>query len=236
MNGLKFIRKRCNYSQAALANELNVSRQAIYMWENSKKTLPDTRKKMLCDFFGLTNLNYFDEISTNDAKELSELKLYPYKCDGSEKYKFTPPIGNEKASGFYKPYIENQLSLDELMKIIEAKEKRIYDEIHKLIFGDHITNSMNNVVSFNRIERIFGGLSESISSIDKKKAGTRMVYFRVLFAMISAIGISFEVITKDDVSLLEDAIDSEYCDLVNSLSDLMTSKIRDKTNKCATPK
>lgn len=228
MNGLKFIRKRCNYSQAALADELNVSRQAIYMWENSKKPLPNARKKMLCNFFGLANSDFFDEISDDIVKELSKFKLYSYKCGEYERYKFAPPNGNGKVFGCFKPYVENSLSLDEQIKIIEAKEKKLYEEIHNLIFADPVTNSMNNICSFNRIERIFGGLSESIGSIDKKKAGTRMVYFRTLFALVSAIGISFEVISEEDALLPNDTLDNEYSSLLISMSDLITSKIQEK--------
>ena len=44
MNGLKYIRTKCNYSQRALAEVMGVSRQAINMWENSKK-LPSKERK-----------------------------------------------------------------------------------------------------------------------------------------------------------------------------------------------
>ena len=48
MNGLKYIRTKCNYSQRALAEAMGVSRQAINMWENSKKLPSKERKEDLC--------------------------------------------------------------------------------------------------------------------------------------------------------------------------------------------
>jgi len=48
MNGLKYIRTKCNYSQRALAEAMGVSRQAINMWENSKKLPSKERKEDRC--------------------------------------------------------------------------------------------------------------------------------------------------------------------------------------------
>ena len=39
MNGLTYIRTRCNISQSELADILQVSKQAISMWENGKKEI-----------------------------------------------------------------------------------------------------------------------------------------------------------------------------------------------------
>lgn len=37
MNGLSFIRLRCNLSQGQLAEKLGVTRQAIHLWENRRE-------------------------------------------------------------------------------------------------------------------------------------------------------------------------------------------------------
>ena len=41
MNGLSFIRRRCNLSQGQLAEKLGVTRQAINLWENRREPLPE---------------------------------------------------------------------------------------------------------------------------------------------------------------------------------------------------
>ena len=53
MNGLRYIRKQCNFSLSQLAERLEVSRQIISAWENGKKEIPEMRKKQLADFFGI---------------------------------------------------------------------------------------------------------------------------------------------------------------------------------------
>ena len=61
MNGLSFIRRRCNLSQGQLAAKLGVTRQAINLWENRREPLPEARKEQLGRFFGL-DPELFDEI------------------------------------------------------------------------------------------------------------------------------------------------------------------------------
>lgn len=62
MNGLSFIRRRCNLSQGQLAQMLGVTRQAINLWENRREPLPEARLRQLSDFFGLEP-ELFSEIS-----------------------------------------------------------------------------------------------------------------------------------------------------------------------------
>lgn len=51
MNGLKYIRTRCNLSLNDLAETIGVSRQALSAWENEKKDIPEQRKQQLSEFF-----------------------------------------------------------------------------------------------------------------------------------------------------------------------------------------
>lgn len=76
MNGLKFIRTRCNYSQAALAEELGVSRQTINMWECAKKPLSESRKNELKEFFGLETDEWFGEIDNDTIEKIKKLPMY----------------------------------------------------------------------------------------------------------------------------------------------------------------
>lgn len=51
MNGLRYIRTRCNLSISELAEQLGVTRQAICSWETGKKVVPEKRKAQLAFFF-----------------------------------------------------------------------------------------------------------------------------------------------------------------------------------------
>ena len=72
MNGLRYIRKQCNFSLSQLAERLEVSRQIISAWENGKKEIPEMRKKQLADFFGIDKC-FFDEISEEQKRILLDI-------------------------------------------------------------------------------------------------------------------------------------------------------------------
>lgn len=55
---------------------MGVSRQAINMWENSKKLPSKERKEDLCNIFGIGNSDYFGELTVNNTKKLEELPIY----------------------------------------------------------------------------------------------------------------------------------------------------------------
>ena len=62
MNGLKFIRKQCNFSLSGLADYIGVSRQIISAWENGVKEIPRKRRQQLAQFFGIEE-GFFGEIT-----------------------------------------------------------------------------------------------------------------------------------------------------------------------------
>lgn len=75
MNGLKYIRTRCNLSLNALADTMGITRQALSMWETGKKEIPEQRKEQLAQFFGIDKA-YFGEITEAEKKELLERQCF----------------------------------------------------------------------------------------------------------------------------------------------------------------
>lgn len=66
-------RKRLNLSQEELSNKLFVSRQTISQWENNQTSPTIDNFLRLCDIFGITMNDFFeDNVSTNE--KLSESK------------------------------------------------------------------------------------------------------------------------------------------------------------------
>lgn len=75
MNGLKYIRIRCNLSLSELAEMIGVTRQALSSWKNERKEIPPRRKKELSDFFGIDEA-YFGEILQEEKKRLIEKAIW----------------------------------------------------------------------------------------------------------------------------------------------------------------
>ena len=91
MNGLKYIRTRCNLSLSELADMIGVSRQALSFWENGRKDIPEQRLEQLAEFFGV-NREFLGEISDEMKNELIDKAMFRYDENGKEYYRFRPPF------------------------------------------------------------------------------------------------------------------------------------------------
>lgn len=201
MNGLKFIRTRCNYSQAALAEQLNVSRQAINMWKCSKKNLSDSRKKELKEFFGLDNDNLFGEIDDETVKKISNLPLYRIVDETSEHFRFSPI--NESFSTHsihFSNNEENPISLDDKCTLKRHELKKTIEEIQEYSEKLGLKNSYDRIHRINITQRILGGIFDALKIVDSKKANKKMIYIYTLFSIIDAINIAFGNISLDDIT------------------------------------
>ena len=75
MNGLKFIRTRCNISLNELADILDVSRQQVSAWENGVKPISQKKIKPVIEVFLVLTKNIF-WIYQKMIKSLLFPKLY----------------------------------------------------------------------------------------------------------------------------------------------------------------
>ena len=103
MNGLRWLRIRCNLSTSELADQLGVTRQAVCSWESGKKAIPEKRKNQMAAFFGIDR-TYFDEIDEEKRNELlsagsgRNATAYSAEYDSKGFYKKSPgKWGNCKA-------------------------------------------------------------------------------------------------------------------------------------------
>lgn len=78
MNGLSFIRRRCNLSQGQLAEKLGVTRQTINLWENCREPLTEARKEQLSWFFGLE----LELLMRSTRSRRTPCSIVPVSCAG----------------------------------------------------------------------------------------------------------------------------------------------------------
>ena len=89
MNGLKIIRIQCNYSVGELAAEIGVSRQMISAWENGKKSIPESRKMQLAEYFGVEP-ELIGEINEQKKRDIVNRTFYRWRNDKAEHFRFKP--------------------------------------------------------------------------------------------------------------------------------------------------
>lgn len=240
MNGLKFIRTRCNYSQAALAEQLNVSRQAINMWESSKKSLSEKRKKELMLFFGLENSDWFCEIDNETVKKIQALPLYRVVGEASEHFHFSPH--NEPMKIHFSADEEVIISLDDKCTLKRAELKKTLEAIQEYSENRGVKNSYGRMHRINIIQRILIGIFDAIKCTDTKKPNKKMMYIYTLFAIIDAINISYGNISIEDLPESNRSKASsdlyDYTEFTKSLSknisehiDFYSKKIEERSNR-----
>lgn len=202
MNGLKYIRTRCNYSQRALAEILGVSRQAVNMWENSKKPPSQGHKEALCLILGIDNPDYLGELTPEIYAELKELPIYKIPFDGdSEKFAFKP-IKSDDLRYQFKHLTQNndeQLSLDDKCSLKRLELKTLLEDINNYAIEGNIKNSLNNLSGMNRALQIFGRTLDLAKEARSKHPEYVMVYFYTMLAVLDAMNISFGNTEKEDI-------------------------------------
>ncbi len=147
MNGLKYIRIRCNLSSTELASILGVTRQALSAWENGKKEIPEHRVAELSEYFGIDG-KYFDELSDADVDCILTKAMFRYELNGKETYKFKPELQEYTDMMWFPEHRE--MSLDEELSLAKKKKQEMLDKIDRIIGN---TDSPYMVDRINRIHR-----------------------------------------------------------------------------------
>lgn len=133
MNGLKYIRTRCNLSSSELADVLGVTRQALSSWENGKKEIPEQRLNELEEYFGLES-EYFGDISDTDIEYILGKAMFRYDINGKEAYRFkseTDSFDCEESDMYF--YENSEISLDEQLVLAKKKKRKTIEKIEDII-------------------------------------------------------------------------------------------------------
>ncbi len=199
MNGLKLIRTISNYSQANLAEKLGVTRQAVNMWEHSRKPILESRRAEICELLGVKNPEWLDEIDEETMNLIRTHKLYKKVEDGIEHFHFSP---TDYKYGKYYLYINNNedFTVDDRCEMKRMKFKKLLSEITDYIESERseIRNSMGRIVRFNHADKIVGDVFEAWRTAMEKRPELKMVYVYAIFSALDAVSISFDLITEED--------------------------------------
>ena len=194
MNGLKFIRTRCNISLSELASVLSVSRQQISTWENGVKPISQNRLSQLSKYFGVDE-KYFLNISEEDKEYIVSKALYRRQDNEKEVYCFIKQ-GEMKDDFKYRSfsYPNFEESLDEQMIHAKKKKKETMEGILEAMgyFGkpDKI---VEDVSAIDRGCKVYDALTKYLRQMPNEKPGTTILYYNmarnVLFSLLIANGL-----------------------------------------------
>lgn len=142
MNGLRYVREKYKMSITDLAEKLGISRQAVSIWEQSKKPIPEKRLEELSTIFSIPK-EYFAEISDIQELEIEkhmldqeivksehDVEMTYEDADGSVQHvTLTEP---DSALVAYSQYNDSQISKRKLLNKIDSI---ISGEPHKAIIS-----------------------------------------------------------------------------------------------------
>lgn len=143
MNGLKFIRTRCNISATVLADYLGVTRQMVCAWENGRKEIPEKRKNILADYFGIDKC-YLGEISEEDIEKLMHSAMH-YYINRPDRMQLR--FGNDQTGNGSPVCVddENFESVDKKLQKAKDRATNLEERISKKIRGNHNTSIIDEI-------------------------------------------------------------------------------------------
>ncbi len=200
MNGLKFIRTRCNISLSELANVLGVSRQHISAWENGVKSISQPRLSQLSEYFGIDE-KYFGKITEDDKKFIINKSLYRRQDNDKEVYCFIKQ-GEIEDDVKYREYCYPAWdeSLDEKMNNAKKMKKETIDGIERAIGYFGIPNKLiDEICSINRGCEIYGSVTKYLEQMPNEEIVMRMVYYNMLKNILMSLLFSHDLISREEV-------------------------------------
>lgn len=202
MNGLKYIRTRCNLSLSELADMLGVSRQALSSWENGRKDIPEQRVEQLAEFFGVKR-EFLGEISDEMKNELIDKAMFRYDENGKEYYRFKPQEGvtslDQTRVSFF--FDNSQKSLDEEYVLARHKKQELLGEIKNIIeWTENVGSISAQIVCINRGCYVYGMINEMMEEMQKKDSHLKMPFFYELIDVWKAMLVAYGIIDKEEIS------------------------------------
>lgn len=187
MNGLKYIRMRCNLSLADLAKHIGVSRQIVSAWENGTRGISDRNLKKLSAFFGLEP-SYFGELSESEQEEILSKAMYLRKDGGKVYYRYSS--SGERETQVFLPELEK--GLDEIYGEAIARKKATIDEVEGIIQGNESDNLYVHSHLIQQYCCYYESLSWILSNKTRQAHGTMLPYVSEVSLMLDVLRQAFD--------------------------------------------
>ena len=165
MNGLKYIRTKCNLSSAEVAEILSVTRQAVSAWENGTKDIPEGRLAQLSDYFGIDTV-YFGDICDKDIRHIDEKALFRHSLNGKEIYRMIPNESQCDSDCQMKYFDYNRkTSLNDELKAAQAKKKETLARISDIIDWSITSDISSKIMAINRNCNIYETINQLLEFV-----------------------------------------------------------------------
>lgn len=181
MNGLKHIRKVCNYSLSNLAKEIGVSRQIISSWENGVSNIPPKRAEQLSSVFAIDG-KYFSELNEEDKRELLNKPIYFRRYGAENHFSFMPDDECSLACHY-----NDSMSVKEKYDSAIKKMNSLLERVKCSILYNDSEKQLDKILSINRGESVFGGVCDAMENMKTQTLCDKMQYYYVILNVVTAL-------------------------------------------------
>lgn len=212
MNGLKYIRNRCNLSLNELAEAIGVTRQALSSWETEKKPIPAQRKKQLSIYFGIDE-DYFGEISEDKKKDLLEKAMFRYVDNGKESYRYKPHNKDSLQGECICFPGDSTDTLDEKFVAAQKRKQTTLEKADEIIrYYDKGGDITSQITNYNRGCNIYDSINILMDGMQQQSIINRMMYYQEIYSVIEALLLAHGYKNKQE-------IEEEYLPMKNTSYD-----------------
>ena len=203
MNGLKYIRTRCNLSSSELANILGVTRQALSSWENEKKEIPEQRLKELEEYFGIES-KYFSEISESDIEYILGKAMFRCDVNGKEAYRFKTEQDYDSYEWAEMYFEKNrEISLDEELVLAKKQKQETIEKIEDIIKWANSPYRVDQINLTKRNCEIYGMINDLMEHLRNTKNPLKVLFLYELKNVWKAMLLAYGLIDKADLEYRE---------------------------------
>ena len=207
VNGLKYIRIRCNLSLNDMSFLLGVTRQALSAWENAKKEIPKQRLTELENHFGLDK-KFFGEISDSDIDFLLSQPMFRYNLNGKETYtyKLEQDLPFQEQSMYY--WKNRNMTLEDEYTAAKKKKKEVLNRIDDIIQWIPSSYRVDNINLINRNCAIYEMINDLLEKLRNTENPLKVPFLYELKNTWRAMLLAYEVIEESE---LEYRKNREFC-------------------------
>lgn len=218
MNGLRYIRNKCNLSLSELADKLGVTRQMVSAWENGRKAIPANRLKELSIIFGIEE-EYLGEIEEAQLSDVDNRQVYLIRKPGKEEYRFDD-IGGAEESIFP---LSGEHTLDEEYIEVKKYRRRLMDEIQKHLSFDDNYYLYDEISMIRKMAFFYESVNKLIDAYDNQKRYLKVGFRYELMAVMDAMLLAYGLIDENRIEELAstEGMVKEDPDYVSQLADQM---------------
>ena len=214
MNGFKIIRTKCNFTIGEIADILNVSRQLVSAWENSRKEISAKRLRQLSEFFGIDEC-FFGEITEEQKQQLDEKAMFLFRYHDKDIFKYKPEENIEDISRVMVYFRKNdKTSLSEEYNRLKKQQEDTIERIDMFI-GEKLGHMESEMMRITNYTKIYGEFTDLLESIDDQKHYLKVPYRFEIIDILDAMRLAFGLLDEEKVkgyhqSEYKVGMDSDY--------------------------